>query len=468
MLTKEAFNALLKTLEEPPSNVKFFFATTEPHKVLPTITSRCQRFDLHRLSPEQIIEKLEKIATDLGATVDKEALQLIGTMAEGGLRDAESLLDQLLCYTQGPLTYAEASQMLGISPRSFYFRLDQAIDSYNLSFGFELAHEVFSSGKDITAFLDGLIEHYRTLLLIKLQLPPATYLPDKEQKEYIRSAALYTQDQCLYLLDYLMHWYKEIHKTPFKRITLEMIFLHLIRSKKRISAPELVRRLEELDLSHQPKEPFAKITDSEKSNILNAIAKEKQSLLDTPTVRNVANSSKETTLKQRACKEITSQFGLCETKPNRSECNSRPKEEHHSQIGKADEGTKRSSGPLSCESGERSELARRDEEDRLGEVAASPNWEVISLQAQNPNPVSTIPVQPQMPEIATEKPTVMKAPIIDPSTSFAQDREIKVSKEESRTTTAQSSQFSSKQSTSKYDTLMRFAAVELEGLIKKE
>lgn len=384
MLTKEAFNALLKTLEEPPSNVKFFFATTEPHKVLPTITSRCQRFDLHRLSPEQIIEKLEKIATDLGATVDKEALQLIGTMAEGGLRDAESLLDQLLCYTQGPLTYAEASQMLGISPRSFYFRLDQAIDSYNLSFGFELAHEVFSSGKDITAFLDGLIEHYRTLLLIKLQLPPATYLPEKEQKEYIRSAALYTQDQCLYLLDYLMHWYKEIHKTPFKRITLEMIFLHLIRSKKRISAPELVRRLEELDLSHQFKEPLAKITDSEKSNILNAIAKEKESLVDTPTVKNVASVSKETTLKQ------------------------------------------------------------------------------------NPNPVSTIPVQPQMPEIATEKPTVTKAPIIDPRTSFAQDQEIKVSKEESRTTTTQSSQFSSKQSTSKYDTLMRFAAVELEGLIKKE
>ncbi|HNA61884.1 MAG TPA: DNA polymerase III subunit gamma/tau [Rhabdochlamydiaceae bacterium] len=384
MLTKEAFNALLKTLEEPPSNVKFFFATTEPHKVLPTITSRCQRFDLHRLSPEQIIEKLEKIATDLGATVDKEALQLIGTMAEGGLRDAESLLDQLLCYTEGPLTYAEASQMLGISPRSFYFRLDQAIDSYNLSFGFELAHEVFSSGKDITAFLDGLIEHYRTLLLIKLQLPPAAYLPEKEQKEYIRSAALYTQDQCLYLLDYLMHWYKEIHKTPFKRITLEMIFLHLIRSKKRISAPELVRRLEELDLSHQPKEPPAKITDSEKSNFLNAIAKEKQSLVDPPTVRNVASVSKETTLKQ------------------------------------------------------------------------------------NPNPVSTIPVQPQMPEIATEKPTLTKAPIINPSTSLAQDQEIKVSKEESRTTTTQSSQFSSKQSTSKYDTLIRFAAVELEGHLKKE
>jgi DNA polymerase-3 subunit gamma/tau len=252
MLTKEAFNALLKTLEEPPSNVKFFFATTEPHKVLPTITSRCQRFDLHRLTPEQIMGKLQQIATDLGATVEKEALQLMGTLAEGGLRDAESLLDQLLCYTQGPLTYDEAAQMLGISPRSFYFRLDQAIEAYNLSFAFELAHEIFSAGRDITAFLDGLIEHYRTVLLLKFQLPPATYLHDKDQKEYVHAAAFYTQDHCLYILDYLMHWYKEIHRTPFKRVTLEMIFLHLIRSQKRVTLPQLVRRLEGLETGSLP------------------------------------------------------------------------------------------------------------------------------------------------------------------------------------------------------------------------
>jgi DNA polymerase III subunit gamma/tau len=259
MLTKEAFNALLKTLEEPPANVKFFFATTEPHKVLPTITSRCQRFDLHRLTLQQIIGKLQQIVADLGATVEKEALQLMGTLAEGGLRDAESLLDQLLCYTQGPLTYDEAAQMLGISPRSFYFRLDRAIEAYSLSFAFELAHEVFSSGRDITAFLDGLIEHYRTILLLKFELPPATYLHDKDQKEYAHASTFYTQDHCLYILDYLMHWYKEIHKTPFKRVGLEMIFLHLIRSQKRVSLPQLVRRLEELETSTSYTPPAATI-----------------------------------------------------------------------------------------------------------------------------------------------------------------------------------------------------------------
>ncbi len=261
MLTKEAFNALLKTLEEPPSNVKFFFATTEPHKVLPTITSRCQRFDLHRLTSNQIIAKLEQIAADLGAVVEKEALQLIAHVAEGGLRDAESLFDQLLCYTNGPLTYEETAQILGISPRSMYFRLDRAVETYNLSFAFELATEVFSSGKDLSAFLDGLIEHYRTILLLKLQLPAASYLHEKDQKEYAHAATFYTQEHCLYILDYLLHWYKEIHRTPFKRVTLEMIFLHVIRSQKRISLPMLVRRLEEIEggATPRPIEKTAKI-----------------------------------------------------------------------------------------------------------------------------------------------------------------------------------------------------------------
>ena len=252
MLTKEAFNALLKTLEEPPSTVKFFFATTEPHKVLPTITSRCQRFDLHRLSTDQIVAKLKEIGTDLDVAVEKEALELIAHVAEGGLRDAESLLDQLICYTNGPLTYHETTQILGISPRSTYFRLDHAIEAYNLSFAFELATEVFSSGKDLSAFLDGLIEHYRTILLLKLQLPAASYLHEKDQKEYSHAAAFYTQEHCLYILDYLLHWYKEIHRTPFKRVTLEMIFLHLIRSQKRISLPMLVRRLEEMENGASP------------------------------------------------------------------------------------------------------------------------------------------------------------------------------------------------------------------------
>src|SRR2546428_7018652 len=104
MLTSQAFNALLKTLEEPPAHVKFFFATTEPHKVLPTILSRCQRFDLGRLLPGQIAPKLASICQEIGRGIEPEALDLLSRFADGSLRDAESLLDQLLCFLDGPIT----------------------------------------------------------------------------------------------------------------------------------------------------------------------------------------------------------------------------------------------------------------------------------------------------------------------------------------------------------------------------
>jgi DNA polymerase-3 subunit gamma/tau len=246
MLTKEAFNALLKTLEEPPSNVKFFFATTEPHKVLPTIMSRCQRFELKRLTSDQIVTKLQSISTDLKLSVEHAALELIAHVAEGGLRDAESIFDQLLCYKEGAITYDTASQILGITPSSFYFKLDKAIEKENLSAAFELSHTLFSSGRELHTFLEGLLEHFRTHLLMHYNLPPHSYLRAEEEKHYREMTSIFSEDHLLYLLDYLTGWIKELNKTPFRRVTLEMIFLHLIRSMRRVSLPSLVRRLEEL------------------------------------------------------------------------------------------------------------------------------------------------------------------------------------------------------------------------------
>lgn len=259
MLTKEAFNALLKTLEEPPSNVKFFFATTEPHKVLPTIISRCQRFDLSRIPTQQIVTKLKEISQDLSVSIADDALELIAHLAEGGLRDAESLLDQLICYTEGPISYEGISQMLGLSPRKTYFQIDQAIASDDYGFAFQLASEVFSTGKDVSCFLDGLMEHFRTILALKLNQPLSSYLNETDRKNYVENGRLYTEELCLYILDYLIQWSKELSKTPFKRVSLEIILLHLIRSKKRISVTTLVRRLHELS-QVQSQTPIKDIT----------------------------------------------------------------------------------------------------------------------------------------------------------------------------------------------------------------
>ena len=252
MLTKEAFNALLKTLEEPPENVKFFFATTEPHKILPTIISRCQRFDLNRIPSEQICHKLKNIAQDLNLSIQEEVYELIAALAEGGLRDAESLLDQLVCYSDGPITYEAVTKILGVTPRSTLFKLDQAIDTQQLSFAFDLAKEIFSTGKDLLCFFDSLIEHFRTHLLYKLKIPISSYLSEEDRTTYLETSSFYTQEQCFYNLDFLMQWHKELSKLPFKRISLEMILLQLIRSKNRVSLPTLVRRLEELSQTLPP------------------------------------------------------------------------------------------------------------------------------------------------------------------------------------------------------------------------
>jgi DNA polymerase-3 subunit gamma/tau len=233
MLTKEAFNALLKTLEEPPAHVKFFFATTEPHKVLPTIVSRCQRFDLARISPEAMREKLLRVIEDLNVTVDPAALDLLIQMSDGSLRDAESLLDQLFCYEQGAITLETVTTTFGITPKSAFLALDEAVAKRDLPFAFAFAEQVFTSGKDLNAFMDALVEHYRSIL--------------KDLTQTKQTHPVYTAEQCLYLLEFLTEWGHKLSKTPFKQVGLEIILLHLIRSSMRISIDSLVYRLLELE-----------------------------------------------------------------------------------------------------------------------------------------------------------------------------------------------------------------------------
>jgi DNA polymerase-3 subunit gamma/tau len=247
MLTKEAFNALLKTLEEPPERVKFFFATTEAHKVLPTIISRCQRFDLGRILPSQITSKLEQIAADLGRRVDAEALHHIAAFSDGSLRDAESLFDQILCFTEETVTADAVRHVLGLVPETIFFSLDTAFSEHRLAYAFELSLHLFETGKDLPHFLEQLIEHYRLLALYKTVGEQA--LPPPLAPRYAQSARLYTQAQVLYLLEYLLIAESQLQKSVCQRVFLEALLLHIIRSKNRVPVEVLVRRLSELEES---------------------------------------------------------------------------------------------------------------------------------------------------------------------------------------------------------------------------
>ncbi len=226
MLTKEAFNALLKTLEEPPSHIKFFFATTEAHKVPATILSRCQRFDLRLIPEALIVSKLHYIVQDMKRDVEEEAFKLIAEKAEGSLRDAESLLDQILCCSEGRVDATSISMRLGLVPRIFFEKLDVAINGCDLRFALESAQDLFESGKDPALFLERLVIHFRTHLLNKTGHPEA---------------------RLVYILDYLTGWLLQSGKMGLKRIALEMILLHLVRSRDRVTIDSLVMHLSELE-----------------------------------------------------------------------------------------------------------------------------------------------------------------------------------------------------------------------------
>jgi len=172
MLTKDAFNAFLKTLEEPPAYAKFILATTEKHKIIPTILSRCQVFEFKRITNEDIVNHLKYVATQEGISYEEEALHVIARKADGGLRDALSTFDQLVSFTRGNLTYQECIANLNMLDSEYYFRFVDCFMQGNIAQSLLLYQEIIGKGFDGQHFLTGLAEHLRNLMVAT---DPATH-----------------------------------------------------------------------------------------------------------------------------------------------------------------------------------------------------------------------------------------------------------------------------------------------------
>jgi DNA polymerase-3 subunit gamma/tau len=170
MLSKHAFNALLKTLEEPPENVIFIFATTEPHKVLPTIVSRCQRFDFKRFPTETIVSRLKYICQKENIEADDDSLYLIAKKADGGMRDALSLLDQVIAFMDKKIIYEDVLNLFGVVKNETYLSIFKAITEHNPKNVIEAVHKVLENGNDIQEFISGMLEFARLILLVKIGL----------------------------------------------------------------------------------------------------------------------------------------------------------------------------------------------------------------------------------------------------------------------------------------------------------
>lgn len=228
MLSKAAFNALLKTLEEPPEHAIFIFATTEPHKVLPTILSRVQRFDFKRISVDEIVHRLEKITADEGISIDHESLHVIAKKADGALRDALGLLDQAIAFCGDNITYEAVLKALNVvgSDRLFEF-MDRVINR-DTSAGLHLIHTLLQEGYDIQEFLVGLVEHLRNLYVAKQgeQMILIEASADTKTKYFHAASTLDPTDimRYLYLVSEQQVKIKELSQP---RIAFELLFLKM-------------------------------------------------------------------------------------------------------------------------------------------------------------------------------------------------------------------------------------------------
>ena len=234
MLTPEAFNALLKMLEEPPPHVIFVMATTEPHKVLPTILSRCQRFDFHRLKTDELAGRIKKIAVIEGIDVDDASVALIAKQARGGMRDAISTLDQLSSYTGDVIRAPDVAAMLGMVDSGLLFRIADLIKNRDTGGALVFVNEIVESGWDIRQFTKDLMEHFRNLFVVRNTKDPATVVnaTADELARLGEQAAGFSQNNLTSVIETLSGLANEMRYAADPRLTLELELVKMTVSRE--------------------------------------------------------------------------------------------------------------------------------------------------------------------------------------------------------------------------------------------
>ncbi len=249
MLSTGAFNALLKTLEEPPKHVIFILATTEPHKLPATILSRCQRFDFKRITTHNIIERLKHIVDSDNIKIDKEVLNLVARLAEGSMRDALSILDQCIAFSDDHIKYEDIAPIIGITDSAYLFNITKAIAENDTNKAIELIDELSEKGIDIINFIDNFIKHFRNLLLCKILSKPEEIIDmaEEEINNLIEQAKYLSQERLLSCIDTLSQSYSNLKWSENQRILLEITIIKLCNIELDTSASTLLARISEIE-----------------------------------------------------------------------------------------------------------------------------------------------------------------------------------------------------------------------------
>jgi DNA polymerase III subunit gamma/tau len=248
MLSTAAFNALLKTLEEPPTHVKFMFATTDPEKVLPTILSRCQRFDLRRIPAALITKHLAEIAAKEKVTIDAAALHAIARGADGGMRDAESTLDQLISFCGDKIEEADVLSMFGLAAQNQILKLSHAVLAGEIQVALTQLDELARGGKDLGRLLGDLLNHFRNLLIYQVSKGDLNLLEvsEAEVSSLKEQAALATTDAFTRVLEVLADAELRLRDAASKKILLEVTLLRAIEVRSALSLDAVLKQLNAL------------------------------------------------------------------------------------------------------------------------------------------------------------------------------------------------------------------------------
>ncbi|MDH7604979.1 MAG: DNA polymerase III subunit gamma/tau [Melioribacter sp.] len=244
MLTTESFNALLKTLEEPPEHTLFIFATTDVHKVPLTIISRCQRFDFRRIELNTIKNLLKNIAQAEGIEIDDTALTIIAKKADGALRDAQSFFDQAISFSGNKVDSAILARMFNLIDEDIYFEISDAIISKNFKHAFDITQKIYDNGWNYVDFLNGLNEHFRNILTVVIRKD--THLVESAEiykEKYLSYSDKFTESDLLRILTFINKTQYEIKSSSNPKLKIEIALCQLIGLEKSALISELISKI---------------------------------------------------------------------------------------------------------------------------------------------------------------------------------------------------------------------------------
>lgn len=308
MLTNESFNALLKTLEEPPPHTIFVFATTDIHKVPLTIISRCQRFDFRRIEMDAIKNQLAIIADSEKIKIDDQSLTLIAKKADGSLRDAQSLFDQVISFCGNDIDSQSISQMLNLINEEIYFELSNAIIQKKFVQAFEISKQIYDNGWNYIDFVNGLIEHFRNILTVVITENNKLIESAEIFKErYLEYKTQFSEGDLLRILSYLNKTLIELKNTQNHKLKIEISLSHLIGLERTSTISDILSKFNSGDSANE-----SIVSPKASSSLFNTSPAQNKNQLKTNSIKSASSdeNSKMASFEEKQTKFEVPQISL--------------------------------------------------------------------------------------------------------------------------------------------------------------